>query len=117
MWWEFSCLAVMSPGGRGSFCFILLVCNVLLSTFFLLLWNKCTPSLTKKVIAFSLLILSLQAMLPSQYWYYMLQMSFYWSLLFTLGTDTKRKVRKIDNAIGLGMGCKLFLVPGFQDAR
>ncbi|XP_060550778.1 ceramide synthase 3 isoform X1 [Pantherophis guttatus] len=31
------------------------------------------------------------AMLPSQYWYYMLQMSFYWSLLFTLGTDTKRK--------------------------
>uniref|UniRef100_A0A8C5SBW8 TLC domain-containing protein n=1 Tax=Laticauda laticaudata TaxID=8630 RepID=A0A8C5SBW8_LATLA len=30
-------------------------------------------------------------MLPSQYWYYMLQMSFYWSLLFTLGTDTKRK--------------------------
>uniref|UniRef100_A0A8D0EBG7 Ceramide synthase 3 n=1 Tax=Salvator merianae TaxID=96440 RepID=A0A8D0EBG7_SALMN len=34
---------------------------------------------------------SLQSVLPSQYWYYMLEMSFYLSLLFTLGTDTKRK--------------------------
>ncbi|XP_060611650.2 ceramide synthase 3 isoform X2 [Anolis sagrei] len=31
------------------------------------------------------------SVLPSQYWYYMLEMSFYWSLLFTLGIDTKRK--------------------------
>uniref|UniRef100_A0A8D2JFN4 Ceramide synthase 3 n=1 Tax=Varanus komodoensis TaxID=61221 RepID=A0A8D2JFN4_VARKO len=30
-------------------------------------------------------------LLPSQYWYYMLEMSFYVSLLFTLGIDTKRK--------------------------
>lgn len=30
-------------------------------------------------------------MLPSQYWYYMAEISFYWSLLFTLGIDTKRK--------------------------
>ncbi|XP_060116081.1 ceramide synthase 3 [Heteronotia binoei] len=32
-----------------------------------------------------------QTLLPSQYWYYMAEMSFYWSLLFTLGMDTKRK--------------------------
>ncbi|XP_054858726.1 ceramide synthase 3 isoform X2 [Eublepharis macularius] len=32
-----------------------------------------------------------QSLLPSQYWYYMAEMSFYWSLLFTLGMDTKRK--------------------------
>lgn len=33
----------------------------------------------------------LQTLLPSQYWYYMAEISFYWSLLFTLGIDTKRK--------------------------
>ncbi|XP_060035294.1 ceramide synthase 3 isoform X2 [Erinaceus europaeus] len=32
-----------------------------------------------------------QPLLPSQYWYYILEMSFYWSLLFSLGYDTKRK--------------------------
>ncbi|KAJ6662913.1 hypothetical protein lerEdw1_011117 [Lerista edwardsae] len=32
-----------------------------------------------------------QSVLPSQYWYYMMEMSFYWSLLITLGLDTKRK--------------------------
>ncbi|XP_044516063.1 ceramide synthase 3 [Gracilinanus agilis] len=32
-----------------------------------------------------------QPLLPSQYWYYMLEMSFYWSLLFRLGSDVKRK--------------------------
>ncbi|XP_077174029.1 ceramide synthase 3 [Paroedura picta] len=31
------------------------------------------------------------SLLPSQYWYYVAEMSFYWSLLFTLGMDTKRK--------------------------
>ncbi|XP_065414198.1 ceramide synthase 3 isoform X7 [Chrysemys picta bellii] len=30
-------------------------------------------------------------LLSSQYWYYMVEISFYWSLLFTLGTDIKRK--------------------------
>ncbi|KAM5292932.1 ceramide synthase 3 [Ctenodactylus gundi] len=32
-----------------------------------------------------------QPLLPSQYWHYILEMSFYWSLLFSLGSDTKRK--------------------------
>ncbi|XP_061451301.1 ceramide synthase 3 isoform X2 [Rhineura floridana] len=32
-----------------------------------------------------------QSLLVSQYWYYMLEMSFYLSLLLTLGFDTKRK--------------------------
>ncbi|KAG8516356.1 Ceramide synthase 3 [Galemys pyrenaicus] len=32
-----------------------------------------------------------QPLLPSQYWYYILEMSFYWSLLFSLGSDVKRK--------------------------
>ncbi|XP_053127748.1 ceramide synthase 3 isoform X2 [Hemicordylus capensis] len=28
---------------------------------------------------------------PSQYWYYVAEMSFYWSLILTIGIDTKRK--------------------------
>ncbi|XP_038603076.1 ceramide synthase 3 [Tachyglossus aculeatus] len=32
-----------------------------------------------------------QPLLPSQYWYYVLEMSFYWSLLFSLGSDVRRK--------------------------
>uniref|UniRef100_A0A8D0H0Z5 Ceramide synthase 3 n=1 Tax=Sphenodon punctatus TaxID=8508 RepID=A0A8D0H0Z5_SPHPU len=32
-----------------------------------------------------------ESLLPSQYWYYMAEIGFYWSLLFTLGFDTKRK--------------------------
>uniref|UniRef100_A0A452RPX0 Ceramide synthase 3 n=1 Tax=Ursus americanus TaxID=9643 RepID=A0A452RPX0_URSAM len=32
-----------------------------------------------------------QPLLPSQYWYYILEMSFYWSLIFSLGSDVKRK--------------------------
>ncbi|XP_029808146.1 ceramide synthase 3 [Suricata suricatta] len=32
-----------------------------------------------------------QPLLPSQYWYYILEMSFYWSLLFSIGSDAKRK--------------------------
>ncbi|XP_006159556.1 ceramide synthase 3 [Tupaia chinensis] len=32
-----------------------------------------------------------QPLLPSQYWYYILEMGFYWSLLFRVGSDTKRK--------------------------
>ncbi|NXS54313.1 CERS2 synthase, partial [Brachypteracias leptosomus] len=34
---------------------------------------------------------SLQSMLPSQYWYYMIELSFYWSLLFSIASDVKRK--------------------------
>uniref|UniRef100_A0A8C3QI21 Ceramide synthase 3 n=1 Tax=Cyanoderma ruficeps TaxID=181631 RepID=A0A8C3QI21_9PASS len=32
-----------------------------------------------------------QTLLPSQYWYYMAEIGFYWSLIFTLGIDIKRK--------------------------
>ncbi|XP_048225476.1 ceramide synthase 3 [Perognathus longimembris pacificus] len=32
-----------------------------------------------------------QPLLPSQYWYYIIEMSFYWSLLFSVGSDVKRK--------------------------
>nr|XP_033781564.1 ceramide synthase 2 [Geotrypetes seraphini] len=32
-----------------------------------------------------------QTMLPSQYWYYMVELGFYWSLLFSVASDVKRK--------------------------
>ncbi|XP_048367153.1 ceramide synthase 2 isoform X2 [Sphaerodactylus townsendi] len=32
-----------------------------------------------------------QNLLPSQYWYYVLELSFYWSLLFSVASDVKRK--------------------------
>ncbi|XP_033030816.1 ceramide synthase 2 [Lacerta agilis] len=32
-----------------------------------------------------------QNLLPSQYWYYMIELSFYWSLLFSIASDVKRK--------------------------
>ncbi len=35
---------------------------------------------------------SMQSMLPSQYWYYLLEMGFYLSLLLSLTFDVKRKV-------------------------
>ena len=35
---------------------------------------------------------SMQSMLPSQYWYYLLEMGFYLSLLLRLTFDVKRKV-------------------------
>ncbi|NWX17489.1 CERS2 synthase, partial [Aegotheles bennettii] len=35
--------------------------------------------------------LGLQSTLPSQYWYYMIELSFYWSLLFSIASDVKRK--------------------------
>lgn len=38
------------------------------------------------------LSLAPQSMLPSQYWYYMFELSFYWSLLFSMASDVKRKV-------------------------
>lgn len=35
---------------------------------------------------------SLQTLLPSQYWYYMIELGFYSSLLFSVASDVKRKV-------------------------
>ncbi|XP_067824285.1 ceramide synthase 2-like [Heptranchias perlo] len=32
-----------------------------------------------------------QVLLPSQYWYYMIELAFYWSLLFRVSLDVKRK--------------------------
>ncbi|XP_069766779.1 ceramide synthase 2 isoform X2 [Narcine bancroftii] len=32
-----------------------------------------------------------QSLLPSQYWYYVIELSFYWSLLFSVASDVKRK--------------------------
>lgn len=39
-----------------------------------------------------LLSLLFQSTIPSQYWYYMIELSFYWSLLFSIASDVKRKV-------------------------
>uniref|UniRef100_A0A8D0E847 Ceramide synthase 2 n=1 Tax=Salvator merianae TaxID=96440 RepID=A0A8D0E847_SALMN len=33
----------------------------------------------------------IQSLLPSQYWYYIIELSFYWSLLFRVASDVKRK--------------------------
>uniref|UniRef100_A0A669QHY4 Uncharacterized protein n=1 Tax=Phasianus colchicus TaxID=9054 RepID=A0A669QHY4_PHACC len=43
------------------------------------------------------LILGFQSILPSQYWYYMIELSFYWSLLFSIASDVKRKVGPPDS--------------------
>lgn len=33
----------------------------------------------------------IQSIIPSQYWYYMIELAFYWSLLFSIASDVKRK--------------------------
>lgn len=42
-----------------------------------------------------LLVVPVQSMLDSQYWYYIIEMSFYGSLLFSVASDVKRKVSAI----------------------
>lgn len=37
----------------------------------------------------------LQTLLPSQYWYYMIELGFYGSLLFSVASDVKRKVSEL----------------------
>lgn len=54
------------------------------------------------------LSLALQSMLPSQYWYYMFELSFYWSLLFSMASDVKRKVGALG---GTGTSWQGFLHP------
>lgn len=39
-----------------------------------------------------LLLLSPQPLLPSQYWYYVIELGFYISLIFSVASDVKRKV-------------------------
>lgn len=40
----------------------------------------------------TLLPLLSQPLLPSQYWYYMIELGFYISLIFSVASDVKRKV-------------------------
>lgn len=44
------------------------------------------------VINIHMCVVSIQSMLPSQYWYYLFEMGFYLSLLLSLSFDVKRKV-------------------------
>ncbi len=49
--------------------------------------------IVKKHVIELMLVLSVsQTLLPSQYWYYMLELGFYTSLLFSVASDVKRKV-------------------------
>lgn len=45
----------------------------------------------------SVLDVFVQSMLPSQYWYYIVELGFYVSLLFSLSFDVKRKVSVLKN--------------------
>ncbi|XP_066539994.1 ceramide synthase 2 isoform X2 [Hoplias malabaricus] len=52
-------------------------------------------------------------LLPSQYWYYMLELSFYASLLCSVATDVKRKSAKMFNYAGWRKTCNyIFIVFG-----
>lgn len=51
-----------------------------------------------------------QPLLPSQYWYYILEMSFYWSLVFSLSTDIKRKVCSVFTKLLLSIS-SILLIP------
>ncbi|KAM7318305.1 ceramide synthase 2 isoform X2 [Alexandromys fortis] len=65
--------------------------------------NQDRPSLLKKfreaswrftfyLIAFVAgVVVIMDSIVPSQYWYYMIELSFYWSLLFSIASDVKRK--------------------------
>lgn len=44
-------------------------------------------------------------MLPSQYWYYIVELGFYVSLLFSLSFDVKRKVSVLKNISKIRPGC------------
>lgn len=51
-----------------------------------------------------------QSTIPSQYWYYMIELSFYWSLLFSIASDVKRKVSQgVCCSASLGMEGPRFL--------
>ncbi|KAG8509236.1 Ceramide synthase 2 [Galemys pyrenaicus] len=65
--------------------------------------NQDRPSLLKKfreaswrftfyLVAFTAgMAVIVDSTIPSQYWYYMIELSFYWSLLFSIASDVKRK--------------------------
>lgn len=44
-------------------------------------------------------MLFFQPLLPSQYWYYMIELGFYLSLLFSVASDVKRKVNQIQSCL------------------
>lgn len=48
-----------------------------------------------------------QSTIPSQYWYYMIELSFYWSLLFSIASDVKRKVGQGAVPLSLEVSMKL----------
>lgn len=63
-------------------------------------WEVCPLGLI--VLGFPYPSLFSQSIIPSQYWYYMIELSFYWSLLFSIASDVKRKVGK--EAVQLSLG-------------
>ncbi|XP_072561851.1 ceramide synthase 2-like isoform X2 [Paramormyrops kingsleyae] len=49
-------------------------------------------------------------LLPSQYWYYMIELSFYISLLFSVASDVKRKSAKMFNYAGWRKTCNYIFI-------
>ncbi|XP_033715851.1 ceramide synthase 2 isoform X4 [Tursiops truncatus] len=85
--------------------------------------NQDRPSLLKKfreaswrftfyLIAFIAgMAVIVDSVIPSQYWYYMIELSFYWSLLFSIASDVKRKSAKMFNYAGWKNTCNnIFIV-------
>lgn len=57
-----------------------------------LIQQKQSRHLRNMAFKISIMAVCVQSMLPSQYWYYIVELGFYVSLLFSLSFDVKRKV-------------------------